>query len=97
MNIHPSLLPAFPGAHAHRDVLAYGAKIDADSWKIPKIFKLLQEWGNISRREMFRTFNCGIGMILIVDADIADEIDGLKIGQVVKNDEISITGGDFLV
>lgn len=75
----------------------FGAKIDADSWKIPKIFKLLQEWGNISRREMFRTFNCGIGMILIVDADIADEIDGLKIGQVVKNDEISITGGDFLV
>lgn len=27
MNIHPSLLPAFPGAHAHRDVLAYGAKV----------------------------------------------------------------------
>ena len=27
LNIHPSLLPAFPGAHAHRDVLAYGAKI----------------------------------------------------------------------
>ena len=27
MNIHPSLLPAFAGAHAHRDVLAYGAKV----------------------------------------------------------------------
>ena len=27
MNIHPSLLPSFPGAHAHRDVLAYGAKV----------------------------------------------------------------------
>ena len=27
MNIHPSLLPAFPGAHAHRDVLAYGVKV----------------------------------------------------------------------
>lgn len=27
MNIHPSLLPAFPGAHAHRDALAYGVKI----------------------------------------------------------------------
>ena len=27
MNIHPSLLPAFPGAHAHRDVLAAGAKV----------------------------------------------------------------------
>ena len=42
----------------------------------------------------------GQGIILAhsgLDADIADEIDGLKIGQVVKNDEISITGGDFLV
>ncbi len=27
LNIHPSLLPAFPGAHAHRDVLAFGAKV----------------------------------------------------------------------
>ena len=27
MNIHPALLPSFPGAHAHRDVLAYGAKV----------------------------------------------------------------------
>lgn len=27
MNIHPSLLPSFPGAHAHRDVLAYGVKV----------------------------------------------------------------------
>ena len=27
MNIHPALLPSFPGAHAHRDVLAYGVKI----------------------------------------------------------------------
>ncbi len=27
LNIHPSLLPSFPGAHAHRDVLAYGAKV----------------------------------------------------------------------
>lgn len=27
MNIHPALLPSFPGAHAHRDVLAYGVKV----------------------------------------------------------------------
>ncbi len=43
-----------------------GVTIDADVWAVPKIFKRLQEWGNVPRYEMFRTFNCGIGMILIV-------------------------------
>ena len=72
-----------------------GATIDADSWSVPKIFKLLQEWGNVPRREMFRTFNCGIGMILIVDADIADELDGYKIGRVVEGNGVTIRGGDL--
>ncbi len=73
----------------------FGATIDADSWRIPTIFKLLQTWGNVSRREMFRTFNCGIGMILIVDADIADELDGYKIGHVVEGGGVTVTGGDL--
>ncbi|MBR2773512.1 MAG: phosphoribosylformylglycinamidine cyclo-ligase [Selenomonadaceae bacterium] len=72
-----------------------GAVIDADSWSVPKIFKLLQAWGNVERREMFRTFNCGIGMILIVDADIADEIDGYKIGRVVEGANVTINGGEL--
>ena len=72
----------------------FGATIDADSWTIPTIFKLLQTWGNVERREMFRTFNCGIGMILIVDAQIADEIDGYKIGRVVDGAGVTVTGGD---
>lgn len=72
-----------------------GATIDADTWRIPKIFRLLQEWGNVPRREMFRTFNCGIGMILIVDAQIADEIGGYKIGRVVENSGVEISGGDL--
>ena len=67
-----------------------GAVIDADSWSVPKIFKLLQAWGNVERREVFRTFNCGIGMIIIVDADIADEIDGYKIGRVVEGEGVTI-------
>ena len=71
-----------------------GATIDADSWTVPKIFTLLQAWGNVSRREMFRTFNCGVGMILIVDADIAAQIDGFKIGRVVEGG-ITIRGGDL--
>jgi len=75
-----------------------GATIDANSWRVPKIFKLLQEWGNVPRREMFRTFNCGIGMILIVDAEIADDFTDenfYKIGNVVEGNEIKIFGGDL--
>lgn len=72
-----------------------GATIDADSWTVPKIFTLLQTWGNVPRREMFRTFNCGIGMILIVDADIAAEIDGFKIGNVVEGSGVTIRGGEL--
>ncbi|MBQ4495006.1 MAG: phosphoribosylformylglycinamidine cyclo-ligase [Selenomonadaceae bacterium] len=72
-----------------------GAVIDAGSWSVPKIFKLLQAWGNVPRREMFRTFNCGIGMILIVDADIANDIDGYQIGRVVEGGGVEILGGEL--
>ena len=44
------------------------------SWKIPSIFTFLQERGNVSEQEMFRTFNQGIGMMLIVPSDEADDI-----------------------
>jgi phosphoribosylformylglycinamidine cyclo-ligase len=47
------------------------AVIKKERWKIPSIFQLLQERGKISQREMFRTFNCGIGMVLIVAKDDA--------------------------
>ena len=75
-----------------------GVTIDAGSWSIPKIFKLLQEWGNVPRREMFRTFNCGIGMILIVDAEIADDLTDeifYKIGSVVEGSGVEILGGEL--
>ena len=74
------------------------ATIDADSWRVPKIFKLLQEWGNVPRREMFRTFNCGIGMILIVDAEIANDLTDetfYKIGHVVEGNGVKIFGGEL--
>ena len=48
------------------------AKIDRAAVKIPPIFKLLQDKGNIPERDMFNTFNMGVGMILIVSADTAD-------------------------
>ena len=40
----------------------------------PELFKLLQEGGNIAPQEMVRTFNCGIGMVVIVGASLADAV-----------------------
>lgn len=47
------------------------ALIDTSSWSLPPVFKWLQENGNISQKEMYKTFNCGIGMVLCVPADEA--------------------------
>jgi phosphoribosylformylglycinamidine cyclo-ligase len=45
------------------------AKIDRQSWKIPLIFNWLQTHGHIEQAEMWRTFNCGIGMAVIVSSN----------------------------
>ena len=50
------------------------AVIDAKSWERPAIFNWLQEQGNVEAREMYRTFNCGIGMVLAVAADDAEGV-----------------------
>lgn len=44
------------------------AKIDSNSWSRAAVFDWLQEQGNIESSEMYRTFNCGIGMVVVVDA-----------------------------
>jgi len=44
------------------------------SWDVPAIFKLLQEKGNIQEREMYRTFNMGIGMAMIVPSGTSEAI-----------------------
>jgi phosphoribosylformylglycinamidine cyclo-ligase len=40
--------------------------IDTKSWKVPSIFQILQENGNIDFREMYQVFNMGIGMVVVV-------------------------------
>lgn len=42
------------------------AVIDGNSWQWPAIFNWLQEKGNVTTHEMYRTFNCGVGMVLVV-------------------------------
>lgn len=68
-------------------------RIDGDSWEVPELFQLVQQRGRIENKEMYSTFNMGIGMVLIVEAKSAkDIIQRLKkqkvrswiIGEVVK-------------
>ena len=83
-------------------------EIDADGWTMPTIFKMLQRWGNVDWHEMFRTFNCGIGMILIVAPKDAARImedsnergeDVIQLGRVVRAEDVeyrvNISGGVF--
>ncbi len=48
------------------------AIIDESSWTWPPLFQWLQAEGNVERFEMYRTFNCGVGMIVVAPADQAD-------------------------
>lgn len=70
------------------------AIIEKNSWKIPEIFKLIQNKGKIKDEEMYRTFNMGIGMAIIVSNKVFDSIlrqlgkEAIKIG-VVKKSNIS--------
>jgi phosphoribosylformylglycinamidine cyclo-ligase len=50
------------------------AMIDAGRWQLPSVFALLQEGGRIAPEEMARTFNCGVGMAVVVGADRLDDV-----------------------
>ena len=82
-------------------ILPKGCKalIDSNSWEIPNIFKFLEDKGNVSRKEMFRTFNMGIGYICIVnDSDVDDILHLLRalgetpyvIGEIVQRAEDNV-------
>ena len=44
------------------------ARIDEQSWQWPHLFQFLQQQGQVEKFEMYRTFNCGVGMVIAVDA-----------------------------
>ena len=72
------------------------AEIDRRAWTVPPIFRLLQQRGNIADAEMFRTFNMGIGLIIVCSSREADRVintlsragepDAVRIGFVVTGD-----------
>jgi phosphoribosylformylglycinamidine cyclo-ligase len=50
------------------------AVIDAGSWTVPNLFRVLQDAGGVTRDEMFRAFNMGVGMVVITDGDSATPV-----------------------
>ena len=74
----------------------YGLEIDTSSWPLPAVFDWLQREGNVARGEMWRTFNCGIGYVLVLApgdvAAVEADLDRLglahwRIGQVTTAGE----------
>ncbi|WP_254277358.1 phosphoribosylformylglycinamidine cyclo-ligase [Halomonas sp. 3H] len=49
------------------------ARVDVASWKRPAVFDWLQQQGNVDEHEMHRVLNCGIGMVVVVPAEKADQ------------------------
>ncbi len=78
-----------------------GLEIDLSSWDLPTIFKWLAQQGDIAQSELLKTFNCGIGMVVIVAADSADAVkdalrdageDVVTLGRVTNGDSVVYTG-----
>ncbi len=77
-----------------------GVELDAATWTAPPIFGWLQQQGKIADEEMARTFNCGIGMVAIVDPAAADKTmqafaakdeTAMAIGRVVESESQAVT------
>lgn len=71
-----------------------GALVYNNSWPVPPVFKWIQKAGNIEDAEMKRTFNMGIGMVLIASKEAAERIlnegeTAYRIGEVISGDGVS--------
>lgn len=76
-------------------------QIDLSSWTLPPVFRWLAETAHMSEPELLKTFNCGVGMILIVAADRAEALTELladhgetvtRMGQIVAGEGVIYTG-----
>ena len=72
------------------------AEIDRSSWQVPRVFEFLQRTGQVPPDEMYRTFNMGVGMVIVCADDAIDEVrlqlaaagesESVVIGRVVEGD-----------
>ncbi|MDJ0821681.1 MAG: phosphoribosylformylglycinamidine cyclo-ligase [Paracoccaceae bacterium] len=78
-----------------------GSRINLDAWALPPVFAWMAETGSIAEVEMLKTFNCGIGMVLVVAAERAEALTTLlneagetvvPLGQVVQGTGVAYEG-----
>jgi phosphoribosylformylglycinamidine cyclo-ligase len=76
-----------------------GARVVTSAWPVPPLFQLIAEGGPVARDEMFRTFNMGIGMILVVSPASSGEVEAslrargetcFRIGELVAGDGVTL-------
>lgn len=69
-----------------------GATIQHGSWTVPPIFELIQALGQISTDELYRVFNMGLGMLLVIAPDDADRVeqtlaDAKRVGHIIRGNK----------
>ena len=81
-----------------------GAVVDCEKWEVPPIFALIEKEGNLSKKEMFNTFNMGIGMVLAVSEEKVPAVMNMlkklgeqayEIGRVTQEQGLVIRGSGF--
>ena len=81
------------------------AVLDADTWPLLPIFPFIKAQGGVEPREMYRTFNCGLGMLLILSREEAEKAKEIlknigeavyEVGTITEGDrDVVVTGGLF--
>lgn len=98
----PRIFPKSPTSTTSTAKTSIGARIDVTTWPLPPLFRFLQTKGNVEPKELARTFNCGVGMVLVVARGDVDAVrEKLKeggeevvyeIGEVVWGEGVELVG-----
>ena len=69
-----------------------GVEIDRSAWTVPPIFRLIQEHGGVDEMEMYRVFNMGVGLVVLVASEQVEQAltalpEAVIIGEAVAWDE----------
>ena len=78
-----------------------GATVDLAAWTLPPVFQWLRAQGGLSESELLKTFNSGVGMVVVAEPDAATDIEDLlraagedtfRIGKITKGQGVEYAG-----